>query len=489
MMIDYYRIAEVFLEIRKESVLKRRQNLFEELYNSSEDAAKFLTILVSIAVALEQSIHINPKVSMNNSEIDFGVVFGNLYFLTALSDTKKLRTEFYKLPFYAQVIISFTLSKRVISQVGFDFIFERVSDIIPLHSLVEDFLIIPEDNEIEYLEKEYTFSNSTDISYPFALIPRTKAHRQSGKLYYLVNGPKGVQSNVQNGIVRKFLATKCKLTNYGVIFSMVFNKKKSRIKYVQILLLSESPKDIKNLYVGKSEDYITILSHPLEFFSEPSATIQLSHKTDRPIASYEDLLNKKGNLTTGNIIVHKNGIGILKNVPKTFKAKVLDWYLNDDYEPIGYIVDVSGISYKVRCSITNDDVEKGIDGLYLNVKVTEFLGNVVRVEYFSRLSNWYGECALCGNINTLHKNGLCWPCNSRLFKLANENTHYTFSVSVDVFKNGWEGHSDKYDIYFLNGEIVFKKNLELVRGRQTRLPYNWWDKDKWGIETFGYTED
>ena len=479
-------IAEVLQNISGEAILKRRQSYFYDLYTLDNNHKTFLTHLASLSIALNSSQDLGPKITINTSRIPFSEALGKVLYFLLEDDLVKTRRELHKLPHYLQVIISFTLSKRLASQLTQEFLLNTLDNFETLPELLSIFDISmhsPIPAEI-FLEKSISFSSSGEITYPFWLVKRTKAQRNTGKLYYLTKGPEGVSTNIPNKMVKDYLAKSCNLTQYGIIISMVFNKKKSRIKYIQPILFDTDIDSIKRYYKGKG-NYTPLLLPFFGQFKQPPSTIEVGLKTATYISNKEDLLDTPWKLLNGNLLLYSTGISTLSNKSYKVRGKVVDWLLNEEYEPLGYKVLVSNTVHNVRCTITNSDIDRGIENLYLNLKETKFLGETVRMEYFAQLSYKFRECALCGAVESLISKYLCYKCHTRLFKVASASTLDRFEYDLEVpFKAGVKFPMYKYDVEFSEESIGFTENMALVRGKQLRLPADWWSKEDWVWESY-----
>ncbi len=472
-------IASVFQDISGEVILKRRQKYFSELYNLDEEHKTFLTQLASLSIALNYSQDLGPKISINIAQIPFSEALGRVLYFLLEDDLVKTRRELHKLPHYLQIIISFTITKKLIMQLTQEFLLNILDNFYTLPELLSIFVILPEKVEEHFLEKTVSFSSSEEVSYPFFITKRPKSQRNNGKLYYLVKTPKGVTTNITNKMVKDYLVKYCNLSQYGIIISLVFSKKKSRVKYVQVVLFDEDYQNIKDYYVGKGK-YIPKLMDFKTHFKKPPATIEVSSKGCDLITSPEELSKETWRLLNGNLLLYPTGISMLENKAYRVRGKVVDWLLDDNYEPLGYKVLVGGTIHDVRCTITSEDIDKGIEGLYLNLKETKFMGNTIKMEYFAKLSHKFRECALCGNVESLISKYLCYTCHTRLFKVASASTLKLFEYDkIKPFKAGVEFPMYKYTVKFSEVSIAFTENLELVKGKQLRLPYNWWNKEDW----------
>ena len=480
-------VADIFLEISGEAVLKRRQGHFLDLYNLNEEHKSFLTRLAALSLALNTSLDIIPKITINTLDLPFSEAAGKVFYYVLEGEDRKARKELHKLPHYLQVILSFVLTKKIITQVSHEFLF-NILDIIPtLPEMLSKFVILPTEipKEEPFLEKVVSFSSPEAITFPFSIVKRARAQRTRGKLYYLVKGAKGISSNIPNKMVKDYLAKGCDLTQYGLIISLVFNKKKSRVKYVQIITFSEDPYKTKEYFQGKAKE----LPKQLKFnqhFKVPPQTIDIVVKYPLTIDSEEEFKNSPWLLLNGNLILYKSGISILENKAYKVRGKVVDWLLSDKYEPLGYKVLVQGTIYDVRCTISNSDVDRGIEGLFLNLKQTRFMGEVIRTDYFSALSHKFRECALCGKVESLISKHLCYTCHTKLFKIAVATPMDKFEYDeTPPFKSGITFPIYKFDVTFTDVSVSFEENLELVKGEQLRLPCDWWDKDEWRWKSYG----
>ena len=478
--LDLRKVADVFAEISGEVILKRRQNLFLSLYNLDNRYKSFLGSLASLSLALNNTLDVLPKATIKNDYSPFSESFGKVLYFLLEEDFRGARRELHKQSSYLQVIFAFVLNKKIITQLTHEFLFNTLDDLEPLAKLLGGFVKIPLEEPKVFLEKVVSFSSSDVIEEPFYLLRRTKLHRTSGKLYYLTNNGGVISSNITNKMVRTYLTKSCTLTKYGVLASVVFNKKKSRVKYVQVLYFSEDLEHIKELYTGKSPKLRVPVLNMMQFFSKAPATIEVTFANPKEVVDIWQLPTTKGYLDNGNIIVHKGGIAVLANKPKTVKAKVIDYLLDEDtYEPLGFLVNTETGTYEVRCVVTNDIIDMGIDDLYINVKQTKFLDEVIKTEFNSILSNKYRTCALCGETERLLTRFLCYSCHTTLFKQAVSHTgSFEFDLIAPAIP-GTELIIEKYNIKFLEVSVGFTENLTLIKGKQQRLVYDWWSRENW----------
>ena len=474
-------IADTFMEISGEVILKRRQGYFLDLYMIDDEHKSFLRSLVSLSVSLNSSFDILPKININATDIPLSDALGRVFYYILEGNTKLAKKELHKLPHYLQVIISFVLTNKIISQVTHEFIFGLLEDLETMPQLLTGFVKLPESlGQDIFLEKDVCFSSSNELTLPFYIVKRAKAQRTRGKLFYITKDNMGVTSNIPNKLVKDYLAKQCKLHKYGLIISMVFNKKKSRIKYVQVISFSEDSKAIKDYFKGKGDLNKVGKLKFWDYFKEAPQTVEVMQKQPILIEDIVELIDNPYTLLNGNLSLHSNGISIIQNKSYKVKGKVVDWLLSQDYEPLGYKVLVDGVVYNVRCFISNEEVDEGIEELYLNLKQTKFMGKIVKMEFFAKLSNKYRQCALCGVVENLTHSGLCYPCFAKLLKVASSATLDRFEYDlVEPFKAGHTLSLHKYDLVFSEVSVGFTENLGLVKGRQLSLPYAWWEREEW----------
>lgn len=476
---DLRKVAEVFADISSEVILKRRQNLFISLYNLDNKFKAFLSNTVALSLALNTDFDISPKATINNAPEPFSEALGKVIYFVLEGDIKKTRRELHKLPSYLQIIISFIVSKKLVKQLTHEYLFNILDSLEPYSKLLTTFVKLPESEPEVNLEKVVSFSRNSEVATPFYIMKRTKLHTNQGKLYYLTNNGGTISSNITNKMVKQYFSKYSRLTKYGVIISMVFNRKKSRVKHVQVLYFTRDISTLKGIYTGKSSE----LSKPsVDFwanFRTPLPTIDVSFKTPNYVTDIDvgDIKLYKG----GNIILHSGGISTISDKSYTVKAKVVDYLIDEDtYEPLGFRVKTDTGIYDVKCNIVEDTLDRGINDLYINVKQTEFMGKVAKTEFSSILSNRYRTCALCGETKRLLTEHLCFECNATLYKVAVSSNMKMFEFDkIPPAISGVTMKIYKFDVVFSEVSVGFSENLGLVKGKQLRLPYNWWDRGEW----------
>ena len=484
--LELRNIAEVFSKISGEVILKRRQTLFLSLYNLDDRHKSFLINTISLSLALKTHLDVSPRVTINNAYKPFSESIGKVLYYAFAEDFVGTRRELKKLPNYLQGICSFILGNKLILQLTHEFLFNMINQIQPYSKLVTEFITLPSEEPVENLEKLVSFSRNLDLKFPFKVLRRSKAHRTKGKLYYLTKSGEGVKTNISLKNVKDYLSTQCNLTEYGVIISLVYNKRKSRVRHIQIVALLDNPIELKKLYTGKTKSMVPTLDSFWNYFSKPQKNLEVTVKQPVMVTSVVNMTTNPHLLDNGNIIIHDKGIALLDNKPKATRGRVIDWLLDDSYEPLGYKVKVDDKVIDVVCKITNEDLEDGIENTYLNLRQTMFLGEVIRTEYFGILSSKYGECALCGKVDRLISKYLCYTCHTTLYKVLASSTLSVIFLKEDKppHTQGVKFNMDKYECEFVDDGMRFRKNLDLVKGKQQRLIYNWWDKEDWKWESY-----
>ncbi len=240
------------------------------------------------------------------------------------------------------------------------------------------------------------------------------------------------------------------------------------------------------LYTGKIEDAYSgnIKFTNINMFNNTSNVI-IRKAYPHLVNTLEELSDIPKAVTQKNLILHK--FGIFKIKPKVYvhNYKILDYWLDDNFEPIGFILDSN---IQIPCTVTDTMLSRGLKDLYVSVGEVTFNGGVLDRTFRKFLGSSYGSCAKCGSVVSLKKTGVCYRCSGRLFRWAVEASSATEEVVIhtDVADTSYTGYFYTRKVTFSDGKITFSPCEGCWKGKQGFLPYDFWDKDK-GTQTTNFT--
>jgi hypothetical protein len=313
--------------------------------------------------------------------------------------------------------------------------------------------------------------NKEPVDFPFYLLKIRKWGRRMF-LGYLLNEGGNITSNITSRAVRASLS-KGKEGDYGVVALIIRNKKGNKRYTVSPLLYGRS-EEIYRFIRGKGVKVEPLLNIP-KF--KDTGFVKFERKNPILVSNKEELIDSLKKVKNGFIFSEK-GISRVKltHIKKIYK--VVDYILNDYYEPIGLVYLVDGEEKEIYCNVNDDFLENGLKNSYIVVREYYYGDILVTSEVLSQeFGIYYRKCVNCGEIKLISSGELCSVCYSKYLKFA--KSHVEDKVETDVFspkEHFSNARVDKYLVSYSGDKVVFEKNLEGLEGRQFALPFNYFEE-------------
>lgn len=391
---------------------------------------------------------------------------------------------FGQFPIKIQKIINSSISKSLIKFLGMDFILNTVDELHSWTSLVNSVFIYPK--TIQFIDTEnYNFfqKNITidinQLTFPCRVISLPKGTRKYANLYYFIKKGNHIHSNLNNGEIRKYLVDNIQAVETACIFTYSKVKYKRKNKHFTPICFGNF-KDILMFYRGAREvpinnlDFNTqkyfINKHFLKYVTLKFLGITTKVETSEEFKEYLPKLNEN------NYIFFSKGIVEVTFTNKERYERIVDYHLDEDYLPIGFITE----SGKV-CLYRIDDkfVKEGIADRFVKFKDVYIGDSYIKSVPMNIIGNGLFQCNCCGKVEDRAIDGFCKACYQLLSRLARFSVEPLIEI-VYYSKKDFKLSIEKYDIEGKDGKIVLTRNYEGRSGIQQRLPFE--EAYKWRLE-------
>lgn len=475
-------LGKRLIQINGEVIQKRRQNMF---YKLVEDYEGVVTGIVSLSLTLRGKIDITLKENLLEKYTPFSSFFGKLVYLYLNDEHTVLRKEVRAQPKEIQAIAQWVFGDKFKRSLGLEFIYSALPTIYSLEELSVDFIEVPDfvDLSTSSAKGVMLFESFEKISEPFYLVRLNKSVRGKGMVRYYFKHGSDVKTNVTSKLVKDYLeelfANEFKI---GLILAVSSEKLGYHRWNMQPIILSEDITMLKKAYRGTSVhgmDFLQSLGMLNKRFTNSDPRIKIYHARPTECDSILKLGSINGGLVKGNLLFHEEGIVTLNPKRKTKYYKIYDYIFNDDYEPIGLrLINDSGDILNIPTKIDDDFISRGIVDSYAKVGVYTINDKEVKVDFYEMLSKRYSECAICGVVAGLKRSGLCWTCNTKLFRLAVANgdkpSFTTDKLLTRKSKVDFTTYAYKYEVVFTEKSMTFTECDWCWKGKEGYLPYDWW---------------
>jgi len=468
------KISKTLQKISTEPILKRRQHLLYSLIKS--DNTDTVVKLISLSLSLKTKVDIMMRNNISDKDTNYSSFFGEQLHYYLSNDFKKLRTSVRTYPKEWQLLAQWVFGDKFKSSVRLDFLYEVMPKVYSLEELTSSFITIPE--FIDNTRSVVMHDNVEEIKVPFKFFKINSQVRAKCdiKYYYQVSGV--VETNITSRVVKEYIANSLTgRSKFGAIFAISLSKNRKSPHHIQPLIMSEDVETLKAIYKGKGVDNF---SEKVYFFTEKtfkntSKFVKVHYNRPETLTSIHDIALVPAGVKKNNILIHDGGITKLDIVRDILYMKVVDYLLNEDYEPIGLKLKDGDIHIELLTNISDSFVEKGIDNTYIKVAKYSFKDEELTTEFISVLNSNYGECPMCGVVASLKKSGVCWRCNGKLFRIAVENgDKLEFLYNDNVHEVGFTTFVYKYEVEFTEFGLNYKECEWCWQGKQQYLPYDWW---------------
>jgi hypothetical protein len=475
---EFNRLFNTLLDFNQDSLLTRKRLMIVKL--ASDETYKEL-INVLICISLELPTHFaSYKVSRNRGltltlEDALGLVLVHLLEGDRISANK----AFLKLPYKLQIILAPFLSNDIL-KLGRDFLFDTIHEYLTLDYIISNLVNLPEPEKDKNLMEKFVggFSTAdlTSLSYPFYAVATSKHNKNPKKGFRLgfvtLNGNTINTSSSLAKVITKTLLAGLK-GSYGFLF--LYQKNKNATYLVQILA-SGSSIDILRTVKGKTIDTSNLSINSAIRLPKSVARCNIIRRTLKLVENKTDL-GKIVRRAKKPIILSVKGFGLLELESSTTYEKVVDFQLNEDYEAVGFVIKKEGELVNVGGYISEELVQAGLSSLYLRVKTYKYRGEVILEELINTVLGTVVSCAVCGNKSRKPENSskpLCWKHWKEINAFAKSNCGDSFEFDSDNHtKVPVVFNTDKYQVTIEPKKIILELNLELMRGKQFSLPFDY----------------
>ncbi|MCI4435767.1 MAG: hypothetical protein JHC33_03005, partial [Ignisphaera sp.] len=442
-----------------------------EFYNSSSENKEILEIILSLTI--HSPINFNVSIVPNKNTDSLSVLdnIGKVYYWLQEDNLGAARAELKKMSVNHQQIIASIFNKSVVEKLGVEFLLNSLDNLYELSTLFSTYIKLPThldeymEEHLEGLSRSFDFSNA---KFPAVLVNIPKSCRKKSRLYYIIKRGNSIKSNLSNKLVRDYFIKNFHYNNFGCIF--MFSKKANRRHGKQLvpICLSKDYKSTLNLYRGNTDVNLSDFDFSMkQYFPESEFNyIEVRHTQNVVLNTTNDFSQVIPKILENNLLVFSNGlIKVLFRVENRVE-KVLDYILDEDYMPIGLVLSTGEKFYR---NLDEDFIDKGLDNRFITVTDTKLGSNIVR----SNISDVSGAgmfmCKCCGAITKTNLKSLCSPCYT-YFRTKAQYSNKDF-VLVKEVKEDFSITLHKYEIVTGNGEVTFKLNYDLIKGKQMSLPF------------------
>ncbi len=462
-------ISNMLLKIQNEVVKSRRQHIFKTAYEGKfkED----LRLLVSISLLFTPQVSITPKVSASTTYPEFGEVFGIVYYHYILKNYTAMKKYVRSLPKDYQIIVGFVVSGKFLTLLWSDFLFETVSDIIPQQELLAIYL---EEPDIEDTPEIIKFDTGKSAEYPLVIKNIRSMFSKNKKLYYYLKTGEDVRTNITVQKILKYLKnTFANDFSAGIVLKYAISEARANEWHI-LPIIKGSSEEVENAMAGKCDDITKLYC---KYNCMPKSVNVKSHHSKTYLINNEYDLKSFGAGFTKNTILFAKGLGvkIIGVETKSDIYRIADYMFDDEYNPIGLIIDYDGELVGVKAKITQKFLQSGIKDRFVRVTSSFYNGILIKLVANTNSNTEYKQCKVCGKI-TSTRNGMCWRCKKMLFRVSVENgskTHFTYfapNSEMDYTFSVYKYTAKVGD----NGFIHFEECPECWN-KQGILPYDWWE--------------
>lgn len=445
----------------------------ELLSNAFQEEEELLTVLISFELCHNYNISFTAINTKNVEEIGVLEAFAKVCYWLNEGEEKEAKSAFRKLPSDTQRILSYIFNRTITTSLGRDFVLDTLPKVYDLKDLYSSFIKLPKrlsnkyENMLEGINRDFNISNA---KLPAAAISIPKNLRKSSKLYYYVRHGNRTHSNLSNVMIRQLLEEKFLFESFGIIFLFSKRYNKRYGKHLLPICMSKDYKSILKLYRGGQEVDLNNFEFDLKPYFRDLETPYVTFKYPQVYHIKDNTYLEKHlpSVSENNYVVFSNGLTKIKFTKLSRYEKVYDFILDEEFIPIGLKL-YSGEEYMVRISDTF--IEGGLENRYVSVVDTKLGDFVVRSEVYDLMGDGLFECNCCGAVTKTNLKGFCTNCYNK-FKYISE-----YSIEEQMKFDTKTLHSfreiiGKYWIISDKECIIFKRDLELVKGKQLSLPFN-----------------
>ena len=416
-----FKKAVYFKEIEKSLA---RSELFRFLFNLElvfyEKYHKRLHDNTNMRRATTVGQHVS--IVTNNSITDEEVLASALYCIIE-NDYKGLSILFRKVTPETRQFLKIVLFGRTIRLIGIDRGYEMLQTVDTLDTLIKKLPLPSVSGLLKALAikgnirfQEMRQNRLEDAIYPLYVLDIPRGLGKTPRLRYLIKKNGEVLTNVYGGNRRRILKKAIKFEEGGLLFFQTKHKHKSRLVPIYF---DYSVENVNNLYSGagkaelKEEGFKTKhLIKPTYFILQNRAPVFIKDKEQ-----LEEYFSKAKSFNRF-IGVTTEGVVFFNTRYSTKSCDIVDFILDDRYNPKGLVVDIEGNTVGLRFNVPKDLLENGIDFRKAYVKLG-YLGNrVISRQLVGIVPKWseqFYSCNICGRTKYKHKKaGVCAKCFSSL---------------------------------------------------------------------------
>ena len=438
MFSDIDKIKDAILYVQSTTVSAKRVRL------ASLCELPEATLLLSIMYRLSgQAIPAPYRGIETDNEDTWDIILGNLVYYCMEGD-KDFKRYYTSLPFSWQVVVHAVLSKRILTSVGDSFFLESIHDLYSTDKIVSMVTlptVVSSDFSTQFIRKGYAIGTK----YPLKVLKVPK-NIGTKHIKYFVNYGKKIITNARSKTSRKQLVEFSGHGRVGIIFT---EHKVRGYKYKTTIspLFVGTIEDILSLYKGTPYTTNNIALGPLV---KENVTLG----SDSELGAFlKD--NQNGNF----LYMSSSGVHNISAEEEYLSLPCLDYILDDDYNPIGVVVEYEGVEYKLRFNVGSTDLVDGISGRYIRCKVKSIKGTIISMNYNSVVGKWsklHDSCVCCGQIRTKHyRNGVCSSCVYRFMQNLQVGNLKAYTYNGEAFTLPLKHNDTMYQVVAEDGVVSY----------------------------------
>jgi ribosomal protein L37E len=388
------------------------------------------------------------------------------YYLVLNNDVKEFKNYYHSIPQDLKIILYAFISISFLKMSSHT-VLEYVSKIHPMSYLLSTYIELPkflQDKSVDALFK----TSSKSPKYPFkCFLFSNKA--QNFKVKYLLKKGSNVTSNISSSSVRNLILRSVEDFSYGILILENRKKRRKNPKNIIIPLYKMSFDSLVDLLKGGFID----LDSLERFVLKGNKYISVRRIKEHTITAVGDF---KDRYRRGDSVVAfaENGVFKLSFKENDYICKVVDYILDDNYYAVGYKYLYKGEVREIKAFVPDEVIEEGLEGSHIIVREFKLLDEVIYSKVIRAvISVTARECAFCGEITFKHRKQLCNSCFYQINNICKSNIKDYFIIKKKTFREGVEVNIEKYRVKFNGGSIVFKKDLEGIKGKQLSLPFKY----------------
>lgn len=401
---------------------------------------KEFDIVGSMALELPKTYKFSPKQYFIDKDFDFTNDMGTFLWFYQNNDKKSINTMMSTVSLDVQIMFNTIFGRALLPKVTAPFLYSHINhyyNMKEIYSMVE----LPKVADIsnDYKVKDVGRNKVKSLKTPPYYWRNLPKGARSVGVYYITKDKGVITSNLKTKTVVNSITDKLKYTKYSLI---VVVYKNSKVLSYKILAFLDGSVDLLKLYRG-----VPIALESVVFTNTKTT----------------DSLDKVVSKNTTTVVISEDGVVLLHPKVSYVTGSILDWITDDDYNPVGLIVEYQDNSYDFYIKNFGDLLDSGLQDRTVVLKVQEVLGEVVSVNFNGIKRLWHTEykhCQICKSVGSKHRfQGICKRCFAKIPNILKYRNRNTLGVKSNYTK--------RWKLYY--GELTVDVVLEDKELKVSRL--------------------